>query len=151
MINLLFAFASGLIFGLGLILAGMTNPAKVLGFLDLAGNWNPSLAFVMVSGIAIAAAGYRVAKKMPVSLAGLPLHIPKMQGIDFKLIVGSVLFGLGWGLAGICPGPAIVLFGMGSRQGVIFAGAMIAGMALFHCIDLIKITRENPGSDKLSN
>jgi hypothetical protein len=151
MINLFFAFASGLIFGLGLILSGMTNPDKVLGFLDLAGNWNPSLAFVMVSGITIAALGFRLAKKMPVSLAGLPLHIPKLQIVDFKLIAGSLIFGLGWGLAGICPGPSFVLLGMGSRQGLIFAGAMVIGAVLFQCFDLIKITPENPDGDKLSN
>ena len=129
--NLFFALLAGLIFGLGLIVAGMANPAKVLGFLDIGGLWDPSLALVMAAAVAIATLGFTWAKKRKVSLLGQPLQLPTSNRIDRRLIGGSLLFGAGWGLAGICPGPALVLLGAGMFKGVIFVAAMVAGMAIF--------------------
>lgn len=129
--NIFFSWLAGLVFGIGLIIAGMTNPAKVLGFLDIAGLWDPSLAFVMVGGIAIASIGLLVAKKRTLSFLGLQMRLPTSKHIDRPLILGGMIFGIGWGIAGICPGPALVLVGGGVFKGFIFVIAMIAGMALF--------------------
>lgn len=129
--NLLFAWLAGLIFGLGLLVAGMANPAKVLGFLDLAGHWDPSLAFVMLGGIAVASVGFFLARRRARTWLGLPVQIPTARQIDRRLIGGSLLFGIGWGLAGICPGPALVLVGAGMAKGILFVIAMLAGMAVF--------------------
>lgn len=129
--NLLFAWLAGLIFGLGLLIAGMANPAKVLGFLDLAGHWDPSLAFVMLGGIAVASVGFFFAGRRSRTWLGLPMQIPVARQIDCRLIGGSLLFGIGWGLAGICPGPALVLVGAGMAKGILFVIAMLAGMAVF--------------------
>ncbi|CNC13424.1 gene II and x proteins [Yersinia intermedia] len=133
--NLFFALLAGLIFGLGLIVAGMANPAKVLGFLDIGGLWDPSLALVMAAAVAIAILGFTWAKKRKVSLLGQPLQLPTSNRIDRRLIGGSLLFGAGWGLAGICPGPALVLLGAGMFKGVIFVAAMVAGMAIFSLLE----------------
>ena len=128
---LLTSFAAGLLFGLGLITSGMANPAKVLGFLDLAGDWDPSLAFVMVGAIAIGSCGFAVAGRRARALLGQPIRLPETAPIDARLIGGSALFGLGWGLAGICPGPGVVLLGAGLTKGLIFCLAMVGGMTLF--------------------
>lgn len=128
---LFFAWICGLIFGVGLLVSGMTTPAKVLGFLDLTGAWDPSLAFVMAGAIAVATLGFRVARKRTRSLLGLPMNLPTARHFDRRLIIGSLLFGFGWGLAGICPGPALVLLGSGIFKGAVFVVAMLAGMALF--------------------
>lgn len=133
--NLFFALLAGLIFGLGLIVAGMANPAKVLGFLDIGGLWDPSLALVMAAAVAIATLGFTWAKKRKVNLLGQPLQLPTSNRIDRRLIGGSLLFGAGWGLAGICPGPALVLLGAGVFKGVIFVAAMVAGMAIFSLLE----------------
>ena len=133
--NLFFSLLAGLIFGLGLIVAGMANPAKVLGFLDIGGLWDPSLALVMAAAVAIAILGFTWAKKRKVSLLGQPLQLPTSNRIDRRLIGGSLLFGAGWGLAGICPGPALVLLGAGMFKGVIFVAAMVAGMAIFSLLE----------------
>lgn len=133
--NLFFALLAGLIFGLGLIVAGMANPAKVLGFLDIGGLWDPSLALVMAAAVAIATLGFTWAKKRKVSLLGQPLQLPTSNRIDRRLIGGSLLFGAGWGLAGICPGPALVLLGAGVFKGVIFVAAMVAGMTIFSLLE----------------
>lgn len=130
-----FAFASGLIFGLGLILAGMANPAKVLGFLDVAGVWDPSLAFVMAGAILVGIFTFLIAKKRTQSFLGLPMQLPINRLIDKRLVLGSALFGIGWGLAGICPGPGIVLFGAGVEKGVVFVGALILGVLVFRGLD----------------
>lgn len=129
--NIFFTWLAGLIFGIGLIVSGMTNPAKVLGFLDITGIWDPSLAFVMVGGITIASIGLLIAKKRTLSFLGLQMRLPTSKHIDRPLILGGMIFGIGWGIAGICPGPALVLVGGGVFKGVIFVVAMIAGMALF--------------------
>ena len=129
--NILIAFASGLIFGLGLIVSGMANPAKVLGFLDLAGNWDPSLIFVMGGAIALGVLAFRFGGRRTASLLGQPMQMPTARQIDPRLLIGSAIFGVGWGLAGICPGPALVLLGAGAVKGVVFVLALLAGMALF--------------------
>ena len=129
--NILFSWIAGLIFGIGLIISGMTNPKKVIGFLDLAGAWDPSLAFVMVGGITIAIISFLLARRRTLSLIGLPMRIPTQRHIDRRLIIGSLIFGIGWGLAGICPGPSLVLLGSGVPQGIVFVIAMIIGMGLF--------------------
>ncbi|RAM66967.1 membrane protein [Herbaspirillum rubrisubalbicans] len=125
------AGVAGLIFGLGLIVSGMADPAKVLGFLDLAGAWDPSLALVMAGAIGIGVPAFAWARKRQQSLLGAPLQLPSASGIDRRLVLGSLLFGVGWGMAGICPGPALVLLGMGSLKGLAFVLAMLAGMKLF--------------------
>ena len=125
------ALLAGLVFGLGLLLSGMADPAKVLGFLDLAGDWDPSLALVMAGAIAVAAAGFAVARRRVKSLLGAPIQLPTKRTIDRRLIVGSTLFGAGWGLAGFCPGPALVALGMGEAKAIVFVLAMLAGMGLF--------------------
>ncbi|WP_281718280.1 DUF6691 family protein [Pandoraea apista] len=128
--KLLFAFIGGLVFGLGLILAGMANPAKVLGFLDLAGQWDPSLAFVMGGAVAVGLLGFRLAHSRPVAWTGEPRVWPALHGLDKRLVLGALLFGIGWGIAGICPGPALVLLGAGSGKALLFVAAMVGGMAL---------------------
>ena len=133
--TILFAFIAGLIFGLGLILAGMANPAKVLGFLDVAGAWDPSLAFVMAGAIAIGFVAFLFAKKRTQSFLGLPMQMPTNQLIDKRLVFGSGLFGIGWGLAGICPGPGIVLLGVGEIKGLVFVSALVLGVLIFRLID----------------
>ena len=125
------AFLAGLIFGIGLIVSGMTDPSKVIGFLDLAGRWDPSLAFVMVGAILVGAAGYAVARKRTAAFLGGAMHLPTARNIDRRLVLGSLVFGAGWGLAGFCPGPAIVALGAGQDKAVVFVVAMLAGMALF--------------------
>lgn len=133
--NAFFALLSGLIFGIGLIVAGMANPAKVLGFLDLAGLWDPSLALVMGGAIAVGSAAFAFAKSHTTSFIGLPLQWPTATVIDRRLIGGSALFGVGWGLAGICPGPGLVLLGVGEMQALWFVVAMLAGMGLFELLE----------------
>ena len=132
---LFFALVSGLLFGLGLILSGMANPAKVLGFLDLAGLWDPSLALVMGGAIAIGSIAFAIAKKRHLSYLGLSMQIPTIRAIDKRLALGSVVFGIGWGLAGICPGPAIVLLGAGSIKGAVFVSSMLMGMGIYQLLD----------------
>ena len=129
--NLLFSFLCGLVFGLGLILAGMADPSKVLGFLDLAGPWDPSLAFVMGGAIAVGAIAFAWGRRRELSWLGLPMQLQRMTEINLRLVAGSLLFGIGWGLAGICPGPALVLLGTGVWQGLSFVAAMLAGMGLY--------------------
>lgn len=125
------ALLSGLIFGFGLILSGMANPAKVLGFLDLAGSWDPSLAFVMGGAIGVGVVAFALAKKRDRSLLGDKMNMPTSTAIDKRLVVGGLLFGIGWGLAGICPGPALVLVGAGQTKGFVFVVAMLIGMVVF--------------------
>ena len=125
------SFAAGLVFGLGLILSGMANPAKVLGFLDLAGAWDPSLALVMAGAIAVGLGAFTFAKGRTRSLLGAEMRLPTARDIDRRLVGGSLLFGVGWGVAGFCPGPALVALGMGQGQAVVFVVAMLAGMGLY--------------------
>ena len=126
---------AGLVFGLGLIVSGMANPAKVVGFLDLAGAWDPSLAFVMAGAIAVAVFAFALAKKRTVSFLGASMKLPASRDIDRRLVIGSVLFGIGWGVAGFCPGPGLVALGMGEIKALVFVGAMLLGMGLFELIE----------------
>jgi uncharacterized protein len=134
---ILTAVLAGLIFGVGLIVAGMANPAKVLAFLDLAGAWDPSLALVMGGAIAIGVGAFAWARRRPLSLIGEPMRLPAGSSLDRRLVFGSLLFGVGWGLSGICPGPALVLVGAGMREGVVFVLAMLGGMAAFELLERI--------------
>ncbi|ODT63550.1 MAG: hypothetical protein ABS69_21265 [Nitrosomonadales bacterium SCN 54-20] len=134
MINLI-ALLSGLIFGLGLILAGMANPAKVLAFLDVAGAWDPSLVLVMGGAAGVAALAFTAARRRHRSYLGAKMQIPASRVIDKRLVRGSLAFGVGWGMAGICPGPALVLLGSGSAKGMVFVGAMLLGMGLFAMLE----------------
>ena len=129
------SFIAGLIFGIGLIISGMTNPAKVQGFLDLFGRWDPSLAFVMGGAIAVGLIAFQVAKKRSTTLLGGPMQLPTRRDIDAPLVLGSLLFGAGWGLGGFCPGPAITALGAGSVPALIFVAAMLVGMLIFDRIE----------------
>jgi hypothetical protein len=124
-------FLVGLLFGLGLILSGMTDPGKVLGFLDLAGSWDPSLALVMGGAIAVGFFAFALAQKRTVNFLGGALHLPKSQQIDRPLVLGAMLFGAGWGLAGFCPGPGLVSLASGQIKGAVFVVFMLAGMQGF--------------------
>ena len=126
--NLVIATLSGLLFGLGLIASGMTNPAKVKGFLDLFGAWDPSLALVMGGAIAVGSVGFALARRRTLSWTGARLEIPSRTVIDSRLLLGGVLFGTGWGIAGFCPGPAIVSASGGSMAAMVFVIAMLVGM-----------------------
>ncbi|HEY1461722.1 MAG TPA: YeeE/YedE family protein [Casimicrobiaceae bacterium] len=144
---LLFAFVAGLVFGVGLIVAGMANPAKILGFLDLAGKWDPSLALVMVGAIAVGLAAFALARRRTSSALGLPMQLPTSRSIDVRLIVGSVTFGVGWGLAGFCPGPAMVALGAGYSKAAVFTVAMLCGMGLFEFIERTRSSRNAESPD----
>lgn len=125
------ALLSGLIFGFGLIISQMINPAKVTAFLDLAGMWDPSLALVMVGAIAIAMPFFQLAKHKQTSFCGFAMQLPSSKVIDKRLIIGSLLFGVGWGIAGFCPAPALVSAATGQIQAIIFSLAMFSGFYLF--------------------
>ncbi len=142
--NALLALVAGLVFGVGLLVSGMANPAKVLGFLDLAGLWDPSLALVMAGAIVVGLAAFTLARRRRTSWLGLPMQMPGATHIDRRLVIGSVLFGVGWGLAGICPGPALVLVGAGAAngKGLIFAAAMLAGMGVFEALERVRSRRQ---------
>jgi hypothetical protein len=136
--NILMALIAGLVFGIGLILSGMTNPAKVIGFLDLAGNWDPSLALVMGGAILVGSVAFRFAAKRERSLLGEAMRLPAATRIDRRLVLGSLAFGAGWGLAGYCPGPALASLATGEARPWIFALAMVAGMSLFELLEWIR-------------
>ena len=128
------AFAVGLLFGLGLHVSGMADPAKVLAFLDVTGRWDPSLAFVMAGAVAVSATGYFVARRRGRPLLASRLEIPTRRDLDPRLIAGAAVFGLGWGLAGLCPGPALTLLTVAPAQAVTFVVAMVVGMLAFHLL-----------------
>lgn len=118
----------GLLFGIGLVVSGMSNPAKVLNFLDIAGTFDPSLAFVMAGAVVVAFIGYRLALSRPAPLLEPRFHLPKHSDIDARLVFGPALFGIGWGLGGFCPGPAFTALGLGAPGTLVFVPAMLAGM-----------------------
>lgn len=130
-------FLVGLIFGVGLILSGMTNPAKVIGFLDLFGQWDPSLAFVMGGAILVGLFAFAIAKKRTTNFLGGTMQLPKGTQIDKRLVIGSLVFGAGWGLAGFCPGPALVSLASGYEKAALFVVAMLLGMLLFERLEKI--------------
>nr|WP_311529238.1 YeeE/YedE family protein [uncultured Ralstonia sp.] len=132
------ALFAGLLFGIGLMISGMGNPTKVQGFLDLAGRWDPSLAFVMVGAIVIGSLAFLVAKRRKRSFLGLPVQLPASTTVTPRLVLGSAAFGIGWGLAGFCPGPALVALGAGYPKAVGFVAAMMAGMVVFEVIERTK-------------
>jgi uncharacterized membrane protein YedE/YeeE len=130
-------FIVGLLFGSGLLISGMTDPGKVLGFLDLAGAWDPSLAFVMGGAIAVGFFAFGTAKKRTSNFFGGTLHVPTSESIDKRLVIGALLFGAGWGLAGFCPGPGIVSMAAGQPKALLFVVAMVVGMGIFEVFDRI--------------
>jgi uncharacterized membrane protein YedE/YeeE len=124
-------FLVGLIFGLGLILSGMTDPGKVIGFLDIAGMWDPSLALVMGGAIAVGFFAFAMAKKRTMNFLGGALHLPQSNQLDKPLVIGAMMFGAGWGLAGFCPGPALVSLASGQIKAALFVVLMVVGMQVF--------------------
>ena len=129
------ALLSGLVFGLGLIVSGMANPAKVLGFLDLAGEWDPSLALVMGGAVAVGFFAFLIAKNRTRSFIGAEMKLPTASAIDSRLLAGSAMFGAGWGVAGFCPGPGLVALGMGEPKALVFVTAMLVGMVIFSWLE----------------
>ena len=129
--NIVAALLSGLVFGAGLILSGMTDPGKVIGFLDLAGRWDPSLAFVMGGAILVGYFSFAAAGKRGRTFLGGAMQLPTSRDIDARLVAGSTVFGIGWGLAGFCPGPALVALGAGIDEAALFVAAMLAGMVIY--------------------
>ena len=137
-------FVIGLVFGLGLIVSGMTDPGKVLGFLDLAGLWDPSLALVMGGAVLVGLFAFTVARKRTTSVLGGAMQLPTARQIDRRLALGSIAFGVGWGIAGFCPGPAIVSLGTGEPKAVVFVLAMLVGMGAFEWLEMRKTERSAP-------
>ena len=135
------AAVAGLVFGLGLIISGMADPAKVIAFLDLAGAWDPSLALVMAGAIAVGLIAFRLAGSRSLSWLGEAMRMPTARDVDRRLVLGSLAFGAGWGLAGFCPGPALVALGMGEGKALIFVVAMLAGMGLFEVFERMRQRR----------
>lgn len=131
------AFMCGLIFGLGLVISQMSNPEKVLNFLDVAGHWDPSLAFVMIGAIPVAAIGFFLTRQRKAPLFAKEFHAPTATKIDAPLVAGAALFGIGWGLVGFCPGPAITALGFGRFEAVIFIAAMLVGIGLFQAYEVM--------------
>jgi uncharacterized membrane protein YedE/YeeE len=132
------AFVAGLVFGLGLVISGMVNPVKVLGFLDFAGAWDPSLALVMAGAVAVGAIAFALAGRRASTLPGVSIALPATRDIDRRLVLGSLAFGIGWGLAGFCPGPAVVALGAGKLKAIVFVAAMMAGMLIFELLERMR-------------
>ena len=144
---LLASWLAGLVFGIGLIVSGMANPAKVLAFLDLAGKWDPSLALVMAGALTVGTDAFAVARKRAVTFLGTGMKLPVTRDIDRRLIAGSALFGVGWGVAGFCPGPALVALGMGEVKAMVFVAAMVAGMGIFETLERRRLSPAPDPSD----
>ncbi len=136
--TLISSFIAGLLFGLGLILSGMTDPAKVIGFLDITGAWNPSLAFVMAGAVLVSYFAFRVAGKRSKTVLSQQILLPTKKEIDARLILGSIIFGVGWGLAGYCPGPALASIATGHKEPLLFVAAMLIGMAIYEVMQKIQ-------------
>jgi len=148
MVKLLFSLFSGLLFGLGLIVSGMSNPAKVLGFLDLAGAWDPSLALVMGGAIVVALPAFWLARRRQRAILGDAMQLPDKRQLDRRLVLGSLVFGVGWGIAGFCPGPALVSLLAWQSKAWIFVAAMIAGMALFAWLESRQVRRKQSSASR---
>jgi uncharacterized protein len=129
------SLAAGLVFGWGLALAGMTNPNKVLGFLDVTGAWDPSLSLVLAGAVAVTFVGFRIVLRRPRPLFGQQFQLPLRQAIDLPLVTGAAIFGVGWGISGYCPGPAIALLATPGREAWIFLPAMLFGMLLHQLLE----------------
>jgi len=145
-VKIVMALVVGLLFGLGLILSGMSDPGKVLGFLDLAGNWDPSLAFVMGGAVVVGSLVFPFATKRPKSILGDAMRLPTATQIDRRLVLGGLTFGVGWGLAGYCPGPALASLAQGDIKPVLFVIAMLVGMAVFELLDRTKTKVVSPAA-----
>lgn len=146
-------FLAGLIFGLGLVVSGMANPAKVLNFLDVAGTWDPSLAFVMGGAVAVTALGFRLVLAWPKPLLASRFQLPNRRDIDLRLLVGPAIFGLGWGLSGLCPGPALTSLSLGNSAVLVFVPAMLVGMTAARWLARRQDTlraRQTPSSQTLN-
>lgn len=131
------AYASGLLFGLGISLSGMANPAKVINFFDVFGSWDPSLAFVMGGGVVVTFFGYRLTHRRNTSLIGANFSLPTRSDIDSRLVTGSLLFGVGWGIAGFCPGGALPMLGTGNSEVIIFCMALFVGVFLANTLTAV--------------
>ena len=140
--QIVMALVAGLVFGVGLIISGMSNPAKVIGFLDLAGKWDPSLALVMGGAIAVSFIPFQLAGRRSKALLGEPMRLPAARDIDRRLVLGALAFGVGWGLAGYCPGPALASLLSGSTKSVVFVAAMTGGMLLFQLLESLAQSRK---------
>ena len=141
------AFAAGLVFGLGLLLSGMSDPGKVLGFLDFTGAWDPSLALVMGGAVLVGLFAFAAAKRRTATLLGDALRLPTARDIDARLVVGSLVFGVGWGLVGFCPGPAIVSMGSGQLKAALFVAAMLVGMLIYIVAERLRRPREGDATE----
>lgn len=146
--RLLVALLSGAIFGLGLALSGMTQPAKIVRFLDFTGAWDPTLVLVMCGAVGVYMPLQWLARRRGRTLGGLALLVPTRNDLDPRLLAGSALFGIGWGIGGICPGPALTTLGAGTARGVLFAAAMLAGMLLFRVFDRLAAAGKAAGEPK---
>lgn len=135
MLKNIIGLLAGLLFGFGLLISGMTDPVKVQGFLDVFGAWDISLALVMGGGLVVAIVGVQLAKRQQTSWIGSLIEMPTKTTIDKKLLIGAMLFGIGWGLVGICPGPGIVMLGTGQWQAYVFIPAMIVGMLVYQWLE----------------
>lgn len=135
MLKNLTALATGILFGIGLIFSGMTNPAKIAGFLDITGAWDPSLALVMAGALLVGVVAFTWAKRQKQSLLGEPMQLPHNTAINAHLILGSIAFGIGWGLSGYCPGPAVTSLLTGGIEALTFTGAMLVGMLIFKTLN----------------
>jgi uncharacterized membrane protein YedE/YeeE len=141
------ALFSGIVFGLGLAVSQMVNPAKVVAFLDVAGRWDPSLAFVMMGALAVTAGGFRLALNKPKPVLTEAFHLSTSRAVDQRLVAGAALFGIGWGLVGFCPGPAIASLAFPTAQSFVFVVAMVLGAALFHFSARMR-SRADPASQQ---
>lgn len=141
--HIISALFIGLLFGIGLIVSGMTDPSKVIGFLDLAGRWDPSLALVMGGAIMVGLVAFRFAAGRTRSLLGDVMRLPTASQIDRRLVLGGLAFGAGWGLAGFCPGPALASLASGAVEPLIFSAAMLAGMAIFALLERLQARRKH--------
>jgi uncharacterized membrane protein YedE/YeeE len=136
--QVIMALIVGLLFGIGLIVSGMTDPSKVIGFLDLAGAWDPSLGLVMAGAVAVGLLAFRIATGRERALLGDAMRLPSSNRIDRRLVLGGLAFGAGWGLAGYCPGPALASLAGGGAKPLIFSAAMLAGMAIFELVERLR-------------
>ncbi len=146
MLRIFSAFAIGLVFGVGILLSGMADPAKVLNFFDIFGTWDPSLIFVMGGALIVTGIGYRLVFRMPAPVLSTVFHVPTRKDIDMKLVGGSAIFGIGWGLSGFCPGGLVPAMGLGVYEPILTAAAILAGMITLRVVAGIRVRQSAPSS-----